>query len=279
MAVVRGSSAGDKVVVLLRSAAQDKRLSLRARGALALVMSWPVDWKTDAERIAAEAREGERAVLTALKELAHYGYLRRERIRMPNGRLTTEWVMSDDPQAIATGPHKPRAGAPRAGAPRAHVPRARSPRAENPRPLLERETEEETPPPSPAERAAAELVEELAVVVVAETSGKTAGKPSPAGVRSACRTLAADGWTPDELAAVVRANDWTGARGGAVVAYLRGLTLADRPRGAREGARKRPDWCGRCDERTRLVEEPQSGRQRRCPDCHPLASKTRRTTS
>lgn len=35
------------------------------------------------------------------------------------------------------------------------------------------------------------------------------------------------------------------------------------------GASK-PDWCGECDERTRLGEMD-DGRPYRCPTCHPLA--------
>ena len=31
----------------------------------------------------------------------------------------------------------------------------------------------------------------------------------------------------------------------------------------------RPEWCGRCDERTRQLDTEAGGR-RRCPDCHPL---------
>jgi hypothetical protein len=33
---------------------------------------------------------------------------------------------------------------------------------------------------------------------------------------------------------------------------------------------QRPAWCGRCDERTRLIEDEDTRRPRRCNVCHPL---------
>ena len=34
-----------------------------------------------------------------------------------------------------------------------------------------------------------------------------------------------------------------------------------------------PQWCGHCDERTRLREDPlRDGRPYRCPECHPLTT-------
>jgi len=37
---------------------------------------------------------------------------------------------------------------------------------------------------------------------------------------------------------------------------------------ARRATYKRPEWCGRCDEATRLVDTPE-GRAARCSSCHP----------
>lgn len=267
MTIIRGASAGDAVVTILRAAAQDSRLSFRARGVLVALMSRPKDWRTDYRRIAGEGREGERAVLTALAELEQYGYLRRE--RMHNGRhIVTAWEISDRPGRRFLQPTYLQ-------------PTKVQPTKQQPtklQGLQERETERETPPPTPAvDELADAKARGLAGVVVDEIDGK-APKPATGVLRTACRRLAEDGWTKEQLAAAVRAHDWHGARAGAVVAYLRGLTPEDKPSAqAAERARKRPDWCGACDETTRLTEDPKSGRQRRCPTCHPLATKTRRT--
>lgn len=40
----------------------------------------------------------------------------------------------------------------------------------------------------------------------------------------------------------------------------------------RPSAPPRPNWCGKCDERTRMIDAP-TGRPDRCPDCHPLTQK------
>jgi hypothetical protein len=37
-----------------------------------------------------------------------------------------------------------------------------------------------------------------------------------------------------------------------------------------------PDWCGRCHERTRMIEVGDDARPKFCPDCHP---NTRREAS
>jgi hypothetical protein len=42
---------------------------------------------------------------------------------------------------------------------------------------------------------------------------------------------------------------------------------------ARAKARRKPAWCGTCDKRTRL-RDYDSASPRRCPECHPLESRT-----
>lgn len=260
MPIIRGAAEGDKVVAVLRSAAQDSRLSYRARGILLACMSRPVDWSTNAEALAHEAKEGEHAVLTALRELARFGYLHRERVRLPNGRITTTWSLTDLPNKRIPEPRFPRGGFPRGGSPRGG-----SPRGEKPRLLLEGDTKRETPPPTPAAMDRPDRGGELARVVVEELPEAT---PRPGGrtVLAEARRLAGQGWTVDQVRDLIRGHDWTGARAGAVVALLR---EQDTPPRGRQRPARRPPWCGRCHETTRLVTDPESGRTGRCPDCHP----------
>jgi hypothetical protein len=49
-----------------------------------------------------------------------------------------------------------------------------------------------------------------------------------------------------------------------------GAPYPPRPEGRRGAVRAVPDWCGRCDERTRQAVNA-DGVVCRCPDCHPLA--------
>lgn len=97
MSIRRTASAGDRVTVLQRAALQDRRLSYRARGVLAVVLSRPLHWRTSAVDLANEGTEGEHAIRAALRELERYGYLRRARHQVEGGRWVTSWDISDDP--------------------------------------------------------------------------------------------------------------------------------------------------------------------------------------
>jgi len=262
---------------LRRAAAQDERLSFRARGIIAEHVSRPPGWRSDAVSLSRRAKEGEKAVRAALRELEQLGYLQRERVRTPQGRIVTEWTLSDSPSRGFTDRRFPPVGEPPVGSPPPTTPPVRQPPGRR-SPVLEgRETDRETPPPTPAVTDLSEVrATALARVVVEEIDGK-APKPSSGVLTAACRRLLAEGWTNDELRAAVRAHAWTGAGAGAVVAFVRALGPEDRSSAAQKPARKRPDWCGACDEASRLVTDAQSGRPRRCPDCHPLATKARRT--
>lgn len=79
-------------VVLPNAAATDKRLSFRARGLLAYMLSRPPSWRFNAERLARETDgEGREAVRTAMRELSTAGYYRCTRVQTPAGfRMTTE---------------------------------------------------------------------------------------------------------------------------------------------------------------------------------------------
>jgi len=84
-------------VQLPNETVRNPRLSLRARAILASAMSRPDDWRTSAERIAAEGPDGIFVVRKALRELRDHGYLRYRVVRGPRGRLTTELHFYDIP--------------------------------------------------------------------------------------------------------------------------------------------------------------------------------------
>lgn len=79
---------------------EDARMSFRARGLLAYLLSRPDGWTTDHKRLAGCGREGQKAILAALRELEVCGYLTRDRRRdTRTGRWTTEWTVRDQPRA------------------------------------------------------------------------------------------------------------------------------------------------------------------------------------
>lgn len=57
----------------------DGRLSFRARGIAAYLMSKPDDWEIRINHLTAHAQEGKAAIQSAIRELAELGYLMRER--------------------------------------------------------------------------------------------------------------------------------------------------------------------------------------------------------
>ena len=105
MSVRRAATAGDRTATLLRAALQDTRLSFRARGVLAAVLSRPEHWRTSAEQLARETpgtnREGVRAIRSALDELQAAGYLQRARVQDDRGRWSWSWDLTDDPGSAA----------------------------------------------------------------------------------------------------------------------------------------------------------------------------------
>lgn len=81
-----------------RAALRDARLSYRARGVHARLLTNADDYSMTAEQIAREGKEGRGAILSALRQLRAAGYVRTERRREPNGHWMTETYVYEEPQ-------------------------------------------------------------------------------------------------------------------------------------------------------------------------------------
>ncbi|MHB1351728.1 MAG: hypothetical protein ACYCWA_00270 [Thiobacillus sp.] len=106
---------------------RDGRLSYRARGVLARLLSNADGWHMTAHELAAESPgEGRQAILTALRELRESGYIVQRRLQGEKGRWRTETYVYDTPQESAevrlpdsgsTGVRSPDVGGPDVGQP------------------------------------------------------------------------------------------------------------------------------------------------------------------
>lgn len=96
--IVRGPRPSDNFAQIHNAALADGRLSFKARGILAYLLSRPPKWSTSAERLAKSGIDGERAVKSGLKELETFGYLTRTRRHNPeNGQWIHEQMVTDEP--------------------------------------------------------------------------------------------------------------------------------------------------------------------------------------
>lgn len=87
--------------VLPTAALEDSRLSFRARGVLAFLISKPDAWRVRAESIASAGKEGKEAIKTALRELKDFGYYRVVTERLADGTLSRITEVYDTAQEWA----------------------------------------------------------------------------------------------------------------------------------------------------------------------------------
>lgn len=95
MSIVRVSKR-ERFVVIDKTGIEDGRLSFRATGILAYLLSKPNDWTISYRDLIQRKTEGKTAVLRALRELEDAGYLQRERKHIA-GRYQWEQVLFEVP--------------------------------------------------------------------------------------------------------------------------------------------------------------------------------------
>jgi hypothetical protein len=104
--------------------AQHPELSALAIGLGVHIQSLPAGTRADINTLAARFPEGRTRIAAALRELETHGYLRRERHRIPDGRIITRTISCNQPGSSRRDPHAP----PKASAPAAAPRRERTPR-------------------------------------------------------------------------------------------------------------------------------------------------------
>lgn len=98
MAILRKANK-DQYTTIPQEIFRDKRLSLKDIGLLVSLLSLPDNWHFSENGLEAIfEHDGQTSIRTGLKNLEKYGYLRRERLRNPDGKMgSVNWYLYDYP--------------------------------------------------------------------------------------------------------------------------------------------------------------------------------------
>lgn len=101
--IIRGKRP-DRYLIIANSTIRDIRLTFRARGVLAFVLSWPDGHRMTSSDIAQWGVEGREAVRTAFRELETAGYLTIVKKQYASGRWATTITVYDTPTTPVDNP-------------------------------------------------------------------------------------------------------------------------------------------------------------------------------
>lgn len=105
---------------------EDARLSYRARGVLAFLLSKPDNWEASEAHLASQSTDGTTAVRSALNELKTFGYLHCYRLQGDGGHFSWLHYLFEEP-IIGSPPFLPLAGNPQVVNPQMVNPREDNP--------------------------------------------------------------------------------------------------------------------------------------------------------
>lgn len=98
MSIIRAPRPDADYVLIRNDVLRDDRLSYRARGILAVILSRPDNWRTDSVSLARGGTEGRDAIRSSLNELEAAGYIVRHRMQDERGRWRQVALVYDTPQ-------------------------------------------------------------------------------------------------------------------------------------------------------------------------------------
>ncbi len=96
----RGPRPADNFALIANEILQDSRLSFRARGIAASILSRPEGWKTDATTLSRQGKEGREALRAAMRELEDCGYTCLIRTQGEGGHWRSDRYLFDSKAAM-----------------------------------------------------------------------------------------------------------------------------------------------------------------------------------
>lgn len=128
MAVFRVEKTKD-FTVMSNHHLRNTNLSLKAKGLMSLMLSLPEDWDYTLKGLSCICKDGIDAISATIKELEKHGYLSRQRLRFPNGRLgDIEYTIHEQPEFPITEPDPPKRENPKQVNPKLDNPEQASPK-------------------------------------------------------------------------------------------------------------------------------------------------------
>lgn len=107
MAVIRVKKDRD-YTVMANYHLHNKNLSLKAKGLLSLMLSFPNEWDYSVRGLTKICKDGADSIYSAIKELEQAGHIERKRIRNQRGQLiTVEYIILEKPNRIFPAMEKP----------------------------------------------------------------------------------------------------------------------------------------------------------------------------
>lgn len=106
MGIFRVSKNND-FVVMDKTSLRDDRLSWKAKGLHAYMLSMPDDWTFYDNELSNHARDGKDALKSAIKELSAHGYMSRQRVRLEDGTFRYETTVTEKPVPVKPATENP----------------------------------------------------------------------------------------------------------------------------------------------------------------------------
>lgn len=284
--IVRGPRAADNFTMISNAALRDERLSWKARGLLAYLLSMKTGWDTSVRRLAGAAPDGKSAVETALTELEALGYLSRRQTRAEGdeaGRFSvTEYYVCDE--STVTRLSVDGSSVPGESATKKTSSKKTSPEEELKSSSAALRAATATPVETPRSSSSSVTREDAAAATSPSEEHGDASRANPdkilstmmlnpdeAGRFRAWLVAATNATNPDGLIVTLHTSGSLSKR---LAQWRESENTARVPTPAHGATRPRTghlDWCGRCDSGTRtLTATDQDGTEyiRRCPTCN-----------